>query len=249
MKLLRFAPVLLLSIPLTAGAADFRDRDALVAQINQGSEASLADAEEALAAAQADLADAQANGGDVAAAQAKVDAAQADVAAAQSQIDGAAPIVAQLTDQQVFALNRALNNAAHNGLAPIQIDPALLQRIADEDLGNREIQQLTQGLELRERFDQHAARFEAKAVASGKPAFHDRADRMRERGAALEEKFLARVDDSAPGSQTASNDAAAKVRDEAGEAAREAAREHGKHAARDAAHQAALDQANAKHAH
>jgi hypothetical protein len=153
--------------------------------------------------AEADLADAQANNGDVAGAQAKVDAAQADVDAAQAKVDsaqaqvgGATGLVDQMSDDQVFALNRALNNAAHNGLGPLAFDPALLQRIIDEDLGTKEIQTLTHAVELHARFDQHADRFDAKADASGDARFSDKADAMRDRGAALEGKFLARLDPS-----------------------------------------------------
>ena len=234
MRMLQLTPVLLLAVALSASAADFRDRTALATQLDAGFEITLANAEESLASAQskldaaeAELSDAQANGGDVAAAQAKVDAAQADVDAAQAKVDaaqtnvdtGSTALVDQMSDDQVFALNRSLNNAAHNGLGPLAFDPALLQRIIDEDLGNREIQQLTQGVELRARFEANAARFDAKGDS-------DKADAMRERGEALEGKFLARLDDPAA--------------DAAADAAREASRE-AKHAAKEAARDAARD--------
>jgi hypothetical protein len=242
--MLQLAPILLLAIALSANATDFRDRTALAAQLDSGFEVTLANAEESLAraeakltTAEAELADAQANAGDVAAAQAKVDAAQADVDAAQAKVDtaqtqvgGATGLVDQMSDKQVFALNRALNNAAHNGLGPLAFDPALLQRIIDEDLGNREIQALTHAVELHARFDQHADRFDAKADASGDTKFNDKADAMRDRGETLEGKFLARLDDP-------SADAAAEA---ASDAAREAARE-AKHAAKDAVREAARD--------
>jgi hypothetical protein len=250
MRMLQLAPVLLLAVALSANAADFRDRTALATQLDAGFDITLANAEESLASAQtkldaaeAELADAQANGGDVAAAQAKVDAAQADVDAAQAKVDaaqtqvgGATAIVDQMSDDQVFALNRALNNAAHNGLGPLAFDPALLQRIIDEDLGNREIQQLTQGVELRARFEANAARFDAKADATGDTRFNDKADAMRERGEALEGKFLARLDDpaaeaAAEAARDASREAAREAKLAAKEAVREAARDargHGK---------------------
>ena len=247
MRMLQLAPVLLLAVALSANATDFRDRTALAAELDSGFEITLANTEESLASAQtkldaaeAELADAQANGGDVAAAQAKVDAAQADVDAAQAKVDaaqaqvgGATAIVDQMSDDQVFALNRALNNAAHNGLGPLAFDPALLQRIIDEDLGNREIQQLTQGVELRARFEANAARFDAKADASGDSRFNDKADAMRERGAALEGKFLARLDDPSVDAADAASEAA---RDASREAAREA-----KHAAKETAREAARE--------
>jgi hypothetical protein len=233
------APVLVLAIALSANAAHFGDRAALIDQIDQGFEVALADAEEALAsaeadleAAQAELADAEANGGDVVAAQAKVDAAQADVdaananvTAATTNVGGATALVDQMSDDQVTALNRSLNNALHNGLAPLVFDTALLQRIIDEGFGTKEIQALTQGLELHARFDQHADRFNAKGDA-------EKADQMRERGAALQTKFLARLDDAtADAARDAAREATREAKRAAKEAAREVAREargHGK---------------------
>jgi len=252
MRLLSLTPVLLFAIALSANAADFRDRTALSTQLDQGFQVALANAQESLASADAkldtaeanlataqdELADAQANGGDVTAAQAKVDAAQADVDAAQAKVDaaqakvdaaqtqagtGSSALVDQMSDDQVFALNRSLNNAAHNGLGPLAIDSALLQRIIDEGLDKHGIQTLTQALELRARFEKNADRFDAKGDS-------EKADQMAARGEALEGKFLARLDDSA-------SDAAAR---EARDAAREAARE-AKHAAKEAAHDAARD--------
>lgn len=239
MKLLQLAPVLSLAIALSANAAHFDDRAGLISQIDQGFEVALADAEQALADAQADLAtaeaelaEAEANGGDVAAAQAKVDAAQADVdaanagvTAASANIGGATALVDQMSDDQVTALNRSLNNAVHNGLAPLVFDTALLQRIIDEGFGKQEIQALTQGLELHARFDQHADRFDAKGDA-------EKADAMRERGAALQSKFFARLDDAtADAARDAAREAAREAKRAAKEAVREAAREargHGK---------------------
>jgi len=239
MKLLQLAPVLSLAIALSAHAAHFGDRAALVDQIDQGFEVTLADAEEALADAQTDLADAQAeladaqaNGGDVAAAQAKVDAAQADVdaananaTAAQANIGGATALVDQMSDDQVTALNRSLNNAVHNGSAPLVFDTALLQRIIDEDFGKQQVQALTQGMELAARFESHANRADAKGHAK-------QAEKMRERGAALQNKFFARLDDAtADAARDASREAAREAKRAAKEAAREAARDahgHGK---------------------
>ena len=93
--------------------------------------------------------------------------------------------------------------------------------------------------ELRARFDEKAARFYAKADATGKTAFHDRADDMRERGAALEDKFLTRTEGT--NASTTTHAAAQNAQEQAEEAARENAREHAKHAAKEAAHDAARD--------
>jgi hypothetical protein len=248
MKLLQLSPVLLLAIALSANASNFGDRDTLTATLDSGFEVALANAEETAASAQADLdaaqadldaaqaelADAQANNGDVAAAQAKVDAAQAKVDAAESDLDaantgvtdaqanigGAGALVEQMSDEQVTALNRSLNNAAHNGLGPLAFDVALLQRIIDEDLDQHEIQALTQGLELAARFEKNADRFDAKGDSG-------HADQMRARGEALQAKFFARVDDA--------------TADAAAEAARETARGVAKQAAKEAAREAAKE--------
>src|SRR4030095_5040182 len=77
-------------------------------------------------------------------AQAAVDQATTDLAAAQAQTEATVEFVANLSDEQVIALNRALNNTRHNGLQP-DWDLAVLQRIIDEDLSNGEIQQLVHG--------------------------------------------------------------------------------------------------------
>jgi hypothetical protein len=167
-------------------------------------------------------------------AQAAVDQATTDLAAAQAQTEATVEFVANLSDEQVIALNRALNNTRHNGLQP-DWDLAVLQRIIDEDLSNGEIQQLVHGFELAARFEQHATRFEAKAEATGNDAFLDKADRMRERGQTLQDKFETRI--GAQAAREAAADAAAdevqqvaknEAKKAAREAAREAAQEHGK---------------------
>jgi hypothetical protein len=129
-------------------------------------------------------------------AQTTLDEANAAVQAILAEVQGTEEFVAQLDDQQVFAVNRALHNAVQSGLLPLDIDLDLLQRIVAEDFGNREIQALTHAFELEARFERRAARFEAKADATGNDTFQDHADRARAQGAALKEKFLARLDGS-----------------------------------------------------
>jgi len=137
----------------------------------------------------------------------------------------------------VIELNRSLNNAVHSGLT-LDFDLDLLQRIIDEDLGHRDIQTMITALELEARFAQHAARFEAKAEATGNDRFADHAARMEDRGAALREKFLDRID-AADASHEAVNEAA-------GDAVQEVAANEAKQAAHAAAREASHEKARGK---
>jgi predicted nucleic acid-binding Zn-ribbon protein len=191
-------------------------------------EQAVTDAEEALAMAQADATEAA---DAVAAAEEDVAAAEMDVADAQSEVDtvnaavmeaeaavqaildeieGTEELVAAMSDKQVFALYRSLNNAIQTGLLPLDLDVEMLQRIVDENLGNREIQALTNGFEQEARFEMLAMRFEAKAEATGDDQFLDKADRARGKGAAQKEKFLARLD--GPGHSATSEAATAAAK-------------------------------------
>src|SRR5258706_2071846 len=101
MTLLRLPRVLSLAIALAASANDFSSRDALINQLDQGTQTSVTDAQKELAAAndqlataqadlapaQAKLADAQANNGDLAPAQAGDSAAQGVGPVAPKQAD------------------------------------------------------------------------------------------------------------------------------------------------------------------
>ena len=191
-------------------------------------------------AAAADLATAQANADAAAAAvvaaqseidaanaaittqQAKVDEATTNLAALQAESEATKQFVANLSDSQVVALNRSLNDAVHSGLQ-LHFDLALLQRIIDENLDNRGIHAMTHALELDARFEQHAARFEAKAEATGNDKFLDQAERMRDRGDALREKFIAKIDRFDVASEAAGGVAADAAKDAKHAAAKEAA--------------------------
>ena len=161
--------------------------------------------------------------------QAKVDTATADLAALQAQAEANEQFVADLSDSQVVALNRSLNNAVHSGLQ-LHFDLDLLQRIIDEDLDNRGIQALTHALELEARFEQHAARFEAKAEATGNDKFLDKADQMRDRGDALKQKFIDKIDVAEEAAHEAAREAANTAKREerlaVKEARQEAVRDH-----------------------
>lgn len=157
-------------------------------------------------------------------AQGVVDAAQAVVDAIVAEIEGTEAFVAGLSEDDVFALNRALNNAVHTDLLPLDIDLALLEQLAEGGLTNREVQLATNAFEAQARFDRLADRFEAKAEASGKEQFLAKADRARAKGAAMKDKFLGKL-----------------AGDAAGEAAHAAASEHARNAAGEAARELAHD--------
>jgi len=87
--------------------------------------------------------------------------------------------VDNLSDDQVFALNRSLNNAVNSEL-DIIFDLDLLERIVDEDLDKRQINALTRALE-------QEANFLAKFEKTGDPKFREKAEQEKE-------KFLAKID-------------------------------------------------------
>lgn len=87
--------------------------------------------------------------------------------------------VDNLSDDQVFALNRSSNNTLKNGLK-VGFELDLLEKIVEEDYDKRQINALTQGLEKE-------ARFLAKYEKTGDPKFREKAEREKE-------KFLAKID-------------------------------------------------------
>ena len=132
------------------------------------------------------------------------------IATLQGQLD----FLNVLSPEQVFALNRSLNNAVKSGLVidyTSEANLALLQRIIDEDLNNRQIHFLTKALEQEARFLQIFAR-------TGNPAFQDKANAART-------KFLAKIDNTGTPSIDIDNLAAQEARQAARDAAKEARKE------------------------
>ena len=137
--------------------------------------------------------------------------------------------LADLSPEQVFALNRSLNNAVKSGLVIDYTSVenlALLQRIIDEDLDTRQIHFLTKALEQEAKFLQIYAR-------TGNAAFQDKA-------ASARDKFVAKIDNTGSPSlegedlsEEAARQAAKDARTAAKEIAKEA-REIAKEAAKDA---------------
>lgn len=84
-----------------------------------------------------------------------------------------------LSNDQVFALNRSSNNALKNGLK-VDFELDLLEKIVEKDYDKRQINALTKGLEKE-------ASFLAKYEKTGDPKFREKAEREKE-------KFLAKID-------------------------------------------------------
>ena len=141
----------------------------------------------------------------------------AEINANQDLIDtlqGQLDFLNALSPEQVFALNRSLNNAVKSGLVidyTSEANLALLQKIIDEDLDNRQIHFLTKALEQEARFLQIFAR-------TGNPAFQDKANAART-------KFLAKIDNTGTPSIDIDNLAAQEARQAARDAAKDARKE------------------------
>ena len=89
--------------------------------------------------------------------------------------------VDSLSDEQVFALNRSLNNVVNSGLE-IEYDFELLQKIVDEDYNKQQINSLTQALE-------QEARFLSKYEETGNDKFLAKAESQKEKFLAKTERF------------------------------------------------------------
>ncbi len=90
-----------------------------------------------------------------------------------------AAFVESLSDEQVFALNRSLNNAVNSGL-PMVYDMQILEKIVENGYGKKEINAITKAFE-------QEARFTALAEKTGNEKFLDKA-------LAEKNKFLRKAD-------------------------------------------------------
>lgn len=144
-----------------------------------------------------------------------------------------ATFVEGLTDEQVFALNRSLNNALSSGLL-VDIDVEDLALIADAN--KLQINAFTQAFEQEARFLLKADKFAAKYEESGNEKFLGIGERMGTKGETQKAKFLAKID-RFNGSPSASASSAAKA--EAKASAKAAAKETSKGVAKATAKKAA----------
>lgn len=182
--------------------------------------------------------------------------AQGELDAINANVDETTALIEQLSDEQVFALNRSLNNALASKL-PLVYDAAMLQPILDGDYNRHQINAYTQGLEQEARFLSKADRFQAKYDDTGQEHFMTKVDRFTSWAQAQKDKFFAKVDRFADGDDAGTTDVdpaaasslveettRAAARDGAQGAAKNAAKQAAKAAARDAAKQAAQDAAS-----
>ena len=154
-----------------------------------------ADAREALEEAQALLERAIAAGAPqetIDRIQAEVDRREATVESGREEIQRVLQLVADLSDEQVFAYNRALNNTLHNGLV-YDLDSETLKRALGADLDRRQINAVTKALEQEARFLQKAEYYRGLAESTGDESYLRQAARAEAKAESEREKFLARV--------------------------------------------------------
>lgn len=121
----------------------------------------------------------------------------------QAEIDKIEGLVAELSDAQVFALNRSLNNSLHNRFGVVLVREQL-EDIVDGDFNRQQINAYTKALEEEAKFLSFAERFETRAEEGGNDRFLRQADRMLEKSVRQHDRFMARVGDknatTSPGS-------------------------------------------------
>ena len=101
--------------------------------------------------------------------------------------------IAELTEEQLFALNRSLNNATNNGLI-VDLNSDYMQNLLDGNYNKQQINSLTKALEEEAKFDKLSDKFAAKYDLTGNDKFSDKADMMSLKGDRQKDKFLAKVD-------------------------------------------------------
>jgi hypothetical protein len=208
-------------------------------------EQAVVDAQMALDAALADAATPD----EIAALEAELGDAQMALDALDAEIAETETLIGELSDEQVFALNRSLNNALASKLG-LAYDAAMLQPIVDGDYNKQQVNAYTQGLEQEARFLGKADRFQAKYEETGNEGFLGKVERFTNWAGAQKDKFMSKVDRFADEPETTGGDPLADsstVFDDSvtgGGAAKNAAKQAAKAAARDAAKQAAKDAAS-----
>gem|GEM_PF-3081625 len=256
----------------------FSDRDLLVETALKDEKAAVRQAKmekdntwEALQLAEEELAEAVASGDPdaIAAATLRRDEARDRYELAETRLEdaifaraseraGVQEAVDRLSEDQVIALNRSLNNALHNRFGA-DLDAEHLLAVADGNYNDRQINALTKALEEEAKFKAHAERFSDRYEATANDKFLDKAERFESRGAQQKQKFLSKIerfnmtDDSRPPADTdteygkkqtmerpgiAVGDMQQNARQESQGAARVSARESARKLARDSVREA-----------
>jgi len=107
----------------------------------------------------------------------------------QKEIDA---VVESFSDEQIFALNRSLNNAVNSDLE-VEFTYETLQAIADENYSSLQINMLTKGLEEKARFTAKSEDFLEKYEKIGNEKFMEKSEWFVEKAESQEEKFLKKV--------------------------------------------------------
>lgn len=159
-------------------------------------------------------------------------------------------LVDQLSDEQVFALNRSLNNTRHNRFGLV-LDAGQLQVIIDGDYDKHQINAFTKALEEEHKFKALAEKFVDKTEATGNDKFLVHADRMLEKGLAKSERFLNKAErgsSSSPlkASSLAQERAQVGTKETARSASKNIAKLEAKAAAREAAKELRKEQTKEK---
>lgn len=145
-----------------------------------------------------------------------------------------------LTDEQIFALNRSLNNATNNGLI-VDLDSSYLEDILENDYNKQQINSLTKALEEEAKFNKLSDKFADKYELTGNDKFQDKATMMSDKGTRQKDKFLAKVDKFDRSSVDV--DSKAKAKKAARDTAKNTARGASKNSARKEAKRAAKNEA------
>lgn len=161
-------------------------------------------------------------------------AAETELEIIQAEFDATGTLVGELSEDQVFALNRSLNNAVKSNLI-VDFDSEQLQMLLDGSYDKRQINALTQALEQSARFELKAEALLAEYEATGDEELLREAEHMQAKGESQEQKFLAKVDRF--GGVSGKVDATSK------QAAKAAAKQESRAAAKGASKQLAKDQA------
>lgn len=163
-----------------------------------------------------------------------------DLASAEldQEIADAEALIAELSEEQLHALNKFLNDTYNNGRG-VFLDAEHLQLIVDEGYGDTEIRLLTKALEEEYKFTHFAERAAEKAEATGNDKFLEQEQRFLDRADEQKNKFLARIGDTTGDVTTEvtteaslTTDAVSDIKNEAKHAAKDAARDAAKDAAR-----------------
>jgi hypothetical protein len=212
--------------------AKFSDEEMLIETLLKDEEEAVADAEEAK------------NDADPDADQTELDQALEDAQAARdSEEEELTGLVEELSEEQIIALNRSLNNANASDLT-VDLDAEDLQAVIDGDYNLQQINMLTKSAEAEARFDSLADKFEARAEETGNDKFLEHSERMADKADTERDKFRDKIDKFDTLKDKSAHGAAMKeARMAARDASKDMARGLAKQAAKNAAKQAAKENA------